>query len=109
MPAPPPPAATSLAFADAARRLAAECRARGLEVPGFRSPPGRQGAVRTLRRRADGGVIVAVTVRGRPLAEVLADMVEGVVAANGLAGQAASEARAGLHSAVELGEPACAA
>ena len=35
-----------------------------------------------MRRRADGGVAVAVRVRGRPMAAVLADLVEGVVVAN---------------------------
>jgi hypothetical protein len=91
--------ATTLRFATAARAIAAESRARGLVVPGFRSPPRLPGADRTLLRRQHGAV-VAVRVRGRPWAAVLADMVEGVVAANGLAGVAADTARAGLWEAV---------
>jgi hypothetical protein len=101
--------ATSISFADAARRLAAACRARGLVAPGFRSPPARPGVDRTLRRRPDGGVIVAVRVRGRPLADVLADLVDGVVAVNGLAGDEAESIRNELTAAVEVVEPARAA
>ena len=101
--------ATSVSFADAARRLADACRARGLVAPGFRSPPARPGADRTLRRRPDGGVIVAVRVRGRPLADVLADLVDGVIAANGLSGEKAGAVKRDLLATVEIAEPAQAA
>ena len=71
-------------FAAAARRLGGEARRRGLVVPGFRSPPRLPGAERSIRRRPDGAAVVAVRVHGRSLEAVVADMVEGVLAANRL-------------------------
>ena len=91
-----------MTFADAARRLADECRARGLLVPAFRSPPAVAAAQRTLRRRPDGGVVVAVRVRGRPMPSVVADMVEGVLAANPLAADQSVTVRQELLAALEL-------
>jgi hypothetical protein len=90
--------ATTLRFAATARALAQEARARGLAVPGFRSPPRVSGVDRTLRRRG-ASASVAVRVRGRPWADVLVDMIEGVVVANGLTGEQAEAARAALSSA----------
>ena len=73
----------------------------GLVTPTFRSPPRVPGAVRTIRRHARDAVVVATAVRGRPFADVLADMVEGVVVANRLTGAEAVRVRtaltAGLH------------
>ena len=69
-------------FAAAARRLADEARHRGLAVPGFRSPPRLPGVDRSIRRRTDGVAVVAVRVHGRSIEAVVADMVEGVLAAN---------------------------
>jgi hypothetical protein len=92
--------ATTLRFATAARVLGREARARGLDVPGFRSPPRLEGADRTLRRRRRGGA-VAVRVRGRPWAAVLADMIEGVVVVNDLAGVDADGVRGALWAAVD--------
>jgi hypothetical protein len=89
----------AVAFSSLARRLAAEARALGLAVPGFRSPPRHAGAVRTLRRVAGGGCIVAVRRRERPGGEVAADLVDGVLAANGLLGAAGSGHRATLLAA----------
>ena len=102
-----PEPASSLRFAHAARRLAGECRARGLVVPAFRSPPGLSGADRTVRRRADGGVVVAVRVRGRPIATVLADLVEGVLVANRqvLEGGAVDTVRRQLLEALDVQDP----
>jgi hypothetical protein len=102
-------AATSLRFADAARRLAGACRDRDLVVPSFRSPPADPAVDRTIRRRADGGAVVAVRVRDRPLAAVLADLVEGVIVVNGLSGAEADIARSHLLAAVGLAAPAQAA
>jgi len=68
-------------FAEAARNLGHAAHALGLEVPAFRCPPKVPGAVRTLRRYP-GGTVVAVSLRGRPFEEALADMVEGVLVAN---------------------------
>jgi hypothetical protein len=92
--------ATALRFADAARVITEVARARGLEAPSFRSPPAIAGVQRSLRRRA-GGAIVAVRLRNRPWVAVLADMIDGVVAANRLRGGAADELRTALWQAVE--------
>jgi hypothetical protein len=91
--------ATSLRFAAAARTLGRAARLRGLVVPAFRSPPGID-ASRTIRRRS-GVPTVAVRIRGRPFSEVLADMIEGVVVANGLAGARAQTVRSALWLAVD--------
>ncbi|HEX2043080.1 MAG TPA: hypothetical protein VHF24_10635 [Acidimicrobiales bacterium] len=104
-----PMAAASIRFAAAARRLAAACRARHLAVPAFRSPPRLAGAARSIRRRPDGTAVVAVAVRGRPFADVAADMVEGVLVANRLAGPSADGVRAALLAAVVQGDDARAA
>ncbi|MBI2710898.1 MAG: hypothetical protein HYX34_14585 [Actinobacteria bacterium] len=96
---------TSVSFAAAARALGAAARARGLRVPAFRSPPRVQGAERTVRRWGDGGATVSVVLRGRPLAAVMADMVEGTVVANGLSGTDATRARTALWEAVAVGAP----
>jgi len=93
--------ATSLRFASAARTLGDAARRRGLQVPGFRSPPRLPGAERTLRRRRDGGAVVAIRLRGRPWVAVLGDMVEGVIVANRLGGADATRARTALWSALE--------
>jgi hypothetical protein len=71
----------ALRFADAARRLGAAARAAGLTVPAFRCPPRVEGADRTIRR-FPGGAVVSVRLRGRPFDAALADMVDGVLAAN---------------------------
>lgn len=98
----------SLRFANAVQALGTAARRRGLSMPAFRSPPRLAGVQRSLRRRADGGAVVAVVVRGRPWAAVLADMVDGVVAANGLTASAADAARAALWAAVAREEVAAA-
>ncbi|MEA2827355.1 MAG: hypothetical protein QOG43_1794 [Actinomycetota bacterium] len=90
-------------FAAAARRLGVEARRRGLAVPGFRSPPRLPGGQRSIRRRPDGAMVVAVRVHGRTLEAVVTDMVEGVLAANRSAPGDVAELRAALLEAV-LGE-----
>jgi hypothetical protein len=87
-------------FADAVRTLAATAREAGLVVPSFRSPPGVPGVARTLRRRPDGSVQVAVAMAERPWAAVQADMVEGFVVANRLAGPDADGLRRRLWCAL---------
>jgi hypothetical protein len=57
------------------------------------------GADRTLRRRP-GGAVVAVHLRGRPWPAVLADMIEGVIAANGLTPPSATRVRTDLWETV---------
>jgi hypothetical protein len=93
---------SSATFAGVVRILGAEVRALGLEVPGFRSPP-RIPADRSLRRRPGATPAVAVRLAGRPLDAVVADMVEGVVVANGLAGRRAIEVRSRLLAAMAAG------
>jgi hypothetical protein len=90
---------STVRFANTARRLGAATRAAGLTVPAFRSPPRRPGAPRTIRR-LPGGPVVAVAMRDRRFADVLADMVEGIVIANRLEGAAADRMRALLLEAV---------
>ena len=90
---------SSLRFARAVRAVAAGCRAEGLQTPAFRNQPGG-GAARTIRRRPDGGSIVAVALQDRPWSAVLADLVDGVLAANALTGPPAVRARAALWSAL---------
>jgi hypothetical protein len=81
-------------FWELARWVAAEGRRLGLVSPGFRTPPVLAGAQRTVRRTPAGSVVaVAVASRGRPAAAVLADLVDGLVLANGLAGDEAAACR----------------
>ena len=90
---------TTASFASAARTLADEARRCGLVGPSFRCPPRLVGADRTLRRRP-GGAVVAVRIRGRPWPAVLADMIEGVIAANGLTPPLATRVRTELWELV---------
>src|SRR6188508_1860689 len=87
--------ASAVEFATAARNLTREARRRGLVGPSFRCPPRLIGVDRTIRRHEDGA-IVSVRLRGRPWAAVLADMIEGVVAANRLQPPHADRLRADL-------------
>lgn len=90
----------SIRFARTVQVLGAAARALGLEVPGFRSPPRLVGVQRSIKR-APGGSTIAVVVRGRPWAAVQADLIEGVVAANGLQPPAADRVRTELWAALE--------
>jgi len=92
--------ARSLRFASVARTLGEAARAGGWQAPGFRSPPRLAGARRTVRRHGAGGATVAVLLRERPWSAVLADMIEGVVVANGLEGPEAARCRDALWLAV---------
>lgn len=80
-------------FAGTARRLAVAARARGLDAPGFRTPPRQAGCDRTIRRYPDGTALVAVRVTGRPWDDVVDDLVSGVLALNDLHGALAAEVR----------------
>lgn len=91
--------ASTVEFAHAARDLTKAAAQRGLTSPSFRCPPGLVGVDRTIRRRRGsdgGGAVVSVRVKGRPREAVLADMIEGVVAANRLAPRDADRVRAEL-------------
>ena len=96
---------TSLRFAAAARLLGDIARRLGLIVPAFRSPPRVVGRSRTIRRRSDGSATVSVVLRDRPWPAVLADMVEGVVAANSLRDAEADRARDRLWGGLEAADP----
>ena len=99
--------AVSVRFSSVARVLAEAARAQGLRAPAFRSPPRLVGVGRSISRHGDGGATVSVALRGRPWAAVLADLVEGVVAANRLTGIAADRCRARLWACLhEAGEQA---
>jgi hypothetical protein len=97
----------SVRFARTAQAVGDVARAEGWTVPGFRSPPRLSGVERTVRRRADGGAVVAVRVRGRPWAAMAADLIEGVVVTNCLQGAEAQRCRNRLwESLVPPEEPA---
>lgn len=102
---PVPERAPSARFAEVVRVVTAEARRRGLAVPVFRSPPSLPGVDRTLRRRADGTQVVAVRLAGRPVAALQADVIDGVVAANGLSGRPADRFRRAAWLALEGAPP----
>ena len=92
--------ATTVEFAAAARTLTREARHRGLVGPSFRCPPRLVGVDRSIRRRPDGAV-VSIRLKDRPRGAVVADMIEGVVVANGLRPPAADRVRTELWAALE--------
>lgn len=73
----------ALTFAATARLVTGACRHLGVGVPGFRSPPRDPGVQRSVTGTGDDAV-VSVRLAGRPWPAVAADMIEGVVVANGL-------------------------
>ena len=97
----------SIEFAALARAIATTTRQLGLIAPGFRSPPRIVGVDRTVRRVAgdasNGSIagVVAVNVRERPLAAVVADMIEGVIILNQLVAADASQIRGALWQSLE--------
>ena len=92
--------AVSLAqFAQFSRQLAQEAHGQGLRPPGFRSLPINDR--RTLRRYPDGSAMVCIPARGRRPVEVVDDMVEGVIRANGLHGVEAARKRLALWESLE--------
>lgn len=89
-------------FSSTVGLLAEEVRRTGLEMPGFRSPPRLPGVNRSIRRLPAGSSVVAVTLRGRSADDVVADMIEGIVACNHLEGPQAEMIRDRLYGAVSL-------
>lgn len=88
----------ALTFAATARIVTGACRHLGVGVPGFRSPPRDPEVQRSVTGTGDNAV-VSVRLAGRPWPAVAADMIEGVVVANGLdttGGQAAARLRDAL-------------
>ena len=92
--------ATTVEFAAAARTLTREARRRGLVGPSYRCPPRPVGVDRSIRRRPDGAV-VSIRLHDRPRGAVIADMIEGVIVANGLRPPAADRIRTELWVALE--------
>lgn len=90
-----------LAFAETVRQLGMAVRDQGLVMPSFRSPPRQIGRRRTLTRHPDGSATVSVMVRNRVWEAVLADMIEGVVAANQMDGVDAEVLRDQLWETLE--------
>ncbi len=91
---------TSIRFAGAARELSRASRLCGLTAPAFTSPPRLAGYSRTIRRRPNG-VTVSIALRDRPWAAVLADMIDGIIVANGVVGLEADRARTALWLSVD--------
>ena len=90
---------SALVFGEMSRLVAAESRRLGLVAPSFRSPPRLGGASRTVRRYPSGQSLVSVRCRGRSVAEVVSDMVEGVLVVSSLEGPAAEGLRLVLRAA----------
>ena len=65
------------------------------------------GLDRTIRRFAgrESGGLISVAVRGRPLAAIVADMIEGVIVLNSLAAADAARVRAALWRALDHSAP----
>jgi hypothetical protein len=86
-------------FAWASLELSHACGRLGLVAPSFRSPPADPGVDRTLRRQPGGGVAIAIRLWGRSFADIRADMIDGVLAANRVARGSREGDR--LHAALE--------
>lgn len=77
---------TAVQFSETVRQVVTLARRQGLRPPVFRSPPRLDGVDRSIRRRPNGTVVVAVRRAGRPLAAIQSDVIEGVVASSELRG-----------------------
>ena len=95
--------APSVRFSMFARAITQAGKGIGLDVPGFRSPPHDGHLDRTVRRHSSGS-IVAVRVKDRPFAAVIADLVEGVIVCNRLTQREAGEVRNVLWDAAIQGD-----
>ncbi len=80
----------------------------GLRVPSFQSPPRSDQLDRSIQRSGNGDCVVAVRVRGRPFAAVVADAIEGIVVCNRLSAAAAAAVRGELWREIEGGHDAAA-
>jgi hypothetical protein len=87
-------------FSETVRVLAAASGAADLVVPAFVTPPHTRGSDRVVRRLPRGEFSIGVTLEGRPFAAVQADLIEGIVLVNGLAGVDAAAARRTLWAAL---------
>ncbi|KAA0233065.1 MAG: hypothetical protein JJLCMIEE_02906 [Acidimicrobiales bacterium] len=91
-------------FSEAVRVVSEAARSLALVSPSFRTPPRTPGVDRAITRRPTG-VMVALQVADRPFAAVMADLVEGVVAANNLSGVMAARIRRHLWDALTQAAP----
>ena len=89
-------------FSDCVRRIVGLAKTQGLTPPVFRSPPRLPGLDRSIQRRANGSVMIAIRRGDRPFAAVQGDVIEGVVVANHLVGQQAEQFRRAAWSALEF-------
>lgn len=71
-----------------------------MTVPAFRSPPQDANRDRTIRHRPGGDATVAVRLADRPFAAVQADIIDGIIAVNGMTGIDAEQARRDLWAAL---------
>jgi hypothetical protein len=71
-------------FSNLVADVAAWARSKQFRVPGIQSPPRVPGADRVLRRFQGEVRTIAVTVRGRRRSDVIADVVQGILVANGV-------------------------
>ena len=90
----------SLRFSESVRVLSDAGRRRGLTIPAFRSPPQRPEVDRTLRRRPNGEVTVAVRLAGRPFAAVQTDLIEALLLVNEVEAAATQAVRRELWNAL---------
>ena len=91
----------ALVFADRVRAALTVARRFGLEIPAFRSPPKDPAVTRSLRYHDDGSAVIAIRIAGRTVDEMEADIVDGILAANGCDPDA-SEFRAACAEAFDV-------
>ena len=96
-----PPRTSATQFSECVRVIVTLARRRGLRPPTFRSPPRIDGVDRSIQRRRNGSVLVAIRREDRPFAAIQGDVIEGVVAANQLHGEPADRFRRAAWSALE--------
>ena len=84
------------AFKNVAEKIQSGADSLGLTAPYFKTPPGISGHTRTLKRTDDEQWIVSVEIKERLTSVVIADMIEGVCAANSLDEKLAGEIRSHL-------------
>lgn len=96
-----PPRTTATQFSECVRITVTLARRRGLRPPAFRSPPRIEGVDRSIQRRRNGAVTVAIRRGDRPFAAIQGDVIEGVVVANHLSGEPADRFRRAAWSALE--------
>jgi hypothetical protein len=95
------PRTSATQFSECVRTIVTLARRRGLRPPAFRSPPRIDGVDRSIQRRQNGSVMVAIRRGDRPYAAIQGDVIEGVVAANQLVGEPADRFRRAAWAALE--------